>query len=212
MTASHSAERTGGALARNMSAPPRSTVRFRPYGAEPLSANRLKIAHKAAGLRRILRASPDVLLGAHLPALLGQMREARLESLAAARRHARQDEREGVARVRALRLAGLVALASTLEGAGPRLDAADLAGLSAEALQDRLSDLAGRFPGCPTLPAMAVAEPAGVRANRARSGTTSLLPVLWVLTHINGRSFDRDGLPLLAPDLAEGGAWDLFAP
>lgn len=202
---------TGG-FARNMSAPPRSTISFRPYGAAPYNPSRLKIAQRAAGLRRILRASPDVLLGVHLPALLEDMRGARLESLAAARRRDMQKARERIAQVRTLRLAGLAVLASNLDGAGPRLDAACLAGLSAEALQDRLSDLAGRLPGCTSLPAMAVAEPAGVRASVVRSSTTNILPVLWTLTHLNGRTFDRDGPPLLAPDLAEGAAWDLYAP
>jgi hypothetical protein len=31
-----------------------------------------------------------------------------------------------------------------------------------------------------------------------------------VLTHLNGRTFDRDGLPLLAQGLEDGRAYDLY--
>ena len=112
----------------------------------------------------------------------------------------------------ALRLAGLVVLASSLAAGAPAAGVAALAEEPLEALQDRLADLAGRLPPSPALPAMALAESLASGSSRGGPGATDALAVLWALTHLNGRTFDRNGLPILAPDLAAGGAWDFFAP
>lgn len=201
-----------GGFARNMSAPPRSTVSFRPYGTGAKQAGNTRAAPGNAGVRHILRADPDALLVARLPDTVRQMRELRREGLEAARRQGKAEAAERVARVRALRLAGLVALAASLDGAGRGVTAESLANETPETLQDRLVDQAGRLPPCPALPAMALAESVAGDDRRGVPACADALAVLWVLTHLNGRTFDRDGLPSLAPDLAEGGAWDLYAP
>lgn len=201
-----------GGFARNMSAPPRSTVSFRPYGSAAESTGKIGVTPEAAGLRHVLRADPDALLAARLPATVRRMRVLRADGLDAARGRDRQEARASIARVRALRLAGLVALASSFEAGAPAAVVEDLADQPLEALQDRLADLAGRLPPCPALPAMAVAESLAGGASGSVPGSTDVLAVLWTLTRLNGRTFDRDGLPSLAPDLAEGGAWDFYAP
>ncbi|MBM3151878.1 MAG: hypothetical protein FJ189_00260 [Gammaproteobacteria bacterium] len=199
-------------LAHNMSAPPRSTVSFRPYGTAVESTGKIGVTPGAAGLRHVLRADPDALLAARLPDTVRRMRALRADGLDAARGRYRQGARASIARVRALRLAGLVTLASSFEAGAPAVVVEDLADQPLEALQDRLADLAGRLPPCPALPAMAVAESLAGGVSGSVPGSTDVLAVLWTLTHLNGRTFDRDGLPILAPDLAEGGAWDFYAP
>lgn len=212
MTARPLIEVAGDGLARNMSAPPRSTVSFRPYGsAGPAGVGRASPA-EATGLRHILRADPGALLQACLPDTVRRMRSLRVSGPAGAGRQDKGTARADAASIHALRLAGLVALASALVTGGtlPGTDALETEPL--EVLNDRLVDLAGRLPPCPRLPAMAVAESLAGGSTRGDPGSTDVLPVLWTLTHLNGRTFDRDGLPILAPDLAEGGAWDFFAP
>jgi hypothetical protein len=205
-------EVAGGGLARNMSAPPRSTVSFRPYGTGSEPAGKTHATPGNAGLRHVLRADPDALLLARLPGTVRRMRELRQEGLEAARRQGKPEAAERVARVHALRLAGLIALASPLDGTGRGVTAEALADVTLESLQDRLVDLATHLPPCPSLPAMAVAESLAGGSMRGDTASVDALTVLWALTHLNGRTFDRDGLPSLATDLAEGGAWDLFAP
>jgi hypothetical protein len=212
MTARRLVEVAGCGLARNMSAPPRSTVSFRPYGTGAEPAGKTRPATENAGLRHVLRADPDALLLDRLPGTVHRMRELRQEGLDAARWQGKAEAAERVARVRALRLASLIALASSLDGAGRGVTAESLADETLESLQDRLVDWAGRLPLCPALPAMAVAESLAGGSMRGDPASLDALPVLWALTHLNGRTFDRDGLPSLAPDLADGGAWDFYAP
>lgn len=201
-----------GGVAHNMSAPPRSTVSFRPYGARAGKATKTGVMPASAGLRHLLRADPDVLLAACLPDTARRLRAWQREWLAAASGQNPAAASAHSTRLCALRLAGLVALAASLAVGAPAAVVADLAEEPLEALQDRLADLAGRLPSSPALPAMAVAESLAGDASRGGPGTTDALAVLWALTHLNGRTFDRHGPPILAPDLAAGGAWDLFAP
>lgn len=201
-----------GGVAHNMSAPPRSTVSFRPYGARAGKANTTGVTPASAGLRHLLRADPDALLAARLPDTARRLRAWQREGLAAASGPDPAAARSDSTRLYALRLAGLVVLASSLAAGAPTAVVADLAEEPLEALQDRLADLAGRLPPSPALPAMAVAASLAGDSSRGGPGATDALAVLWALTHLNGRTFDRHGPPILAPDLAAGGAWDLFAP
>jgi hypothetical protein len=140
------------------------------------------------------------------------MRELRPAPLAALRNENRSAVAQAAAAVRALRLAGLVTLASRLLDEDAPAVPESLGAGAIEILHDRLSDLARRLPACRRLPVMAVAVPLAGGSFRGGAGSTDAHAVLSALTHINGRTFDRDGLPLLVPDLAEGGAWDLYAP
>lgn len=190
------------ALARNMSAPPRSTFTFQPYGTA--SGNVGKPDGHPTGMAWRLRVSPDILLKAHVqPAAdaLGALRKQALE-------RARAADRTGVAdrlsELRRLRVRGLLLLAGRLAGEDPGDPEAPM-----ETLLDRLSDLAPRLPR-PDLPAMGTVEPARRGGPIVRRSTRNPVAGLWLLTHVNGRTFDRDGPAALAADLAEGGSLDLF--
>ena len=214
-------------LAHNMSAPPRSTVSFRPYGTAQVGSTASTTHEEGGNLRWVFRAQVDLLLKARRLAPASRNRPRRHTSAASAptrapegqspqaepvrtRGRPRTAEAGADPVVRARRLAGLVLLAAE-QASEPGLPGlAALAGEPAEALLDRLADLAGRLPPPQGLPALAVAEPAS-DATPKRAGSPDVLAVLWVLTHINGHTFDRDGLPLLVPDLAAGGIWDLYA-
>lgn len=205
----------GGArsgVAHNMSAPPRSTVSFRPYGVRANKAAKTGMTPESAGLRHVLRADPDALLSARLPDTAHRLRALQSAWLEATGGRDSQEARPNSTDLCALRLAGLVALASSLAAGTPAAGVAALAEEPLEALQDRLADLAGRLPPSPALPAMALAESLTGGLSGRSPSSTDALAVLWALTHLNGRTFDRNGPPILAPDLAAGGAWDLFAP
>lgn len=204
-------ERAWPGAVHNMSAPPRSTVCFRPYGAGDRAASSQASIGSGGGLRWMLRVQPDALLEACLPEVHGRMAELRAQALACGQAKQREQAALAVSRVRLLRLAGLTTLAGRLAGASDMPPPDMLARAPLETLLDRLADLATRLPVPESLPALALAErPGGKYPIRATS--TEPAATLWVLTHLNGRTFDRDSLPLLAPDLAEGGAWDLYAP
>lgn len=203
-------ERTPG-LARNMSAPPRSIVSFRPYGTTRSTSPAQARNGAGGGLRWLLRARPDTVLALCLPDLHARMGGLREGALEQARGGNREAAAGIVTEIRSLRLAGLVTVAAGLAGRRglPAPDA--LAKEPAESLLDRLEELARHLSPVSTLPAMAVAErSSGHKPGRTKAGDAHA--ALWVLTHLNGRTFDRDGLPLLAPDMAEGGTWDLFTP
>ena len=204
-------DEANGGLAHNMSAPPRSTVSFRPYGTTSATTPADALNGAGGGLRWIYRAHPDAVLKVHLPALEESMDRLRASALGKAQDKNREAAAEAVTRIRVLRLAGLVTLAAGLAGERgmPSLDV--LAGQPAEVLLDRLVDLADRMPVARSLPALAYAESWG-GMNLGRTADSDPHATLWVLTHVNGRTFDRDGPPLLAPDLLQGGAWDLFVP
>lgn len=205
-------EEQSGRLARNMSAPPRSTVSFRPYGVAGTTASTPAPSEKTCGLRWLLRADPDALLKAALPDIAQRMRDLRQQALSDAPSNDKTASLKHIARVRALRLAGLVSLAADITGVESEPDTV-LDEQSPEVLQDRLSDLACRLPDPPAwLPALAIAESLAGGGARNDPGSTDTLAVLWVLTRINGRTFDRNGLPHLPADLVDGGAYDLYVP
>jgi hypothetical protein len=108
------------------------------------------------------------------------------------------------AELRLLRLSGVVDLAASLTGTASDLPA----DVPLETLLDRLADLSRTLPQA-NLPAMGIVEPVTPEAHR-KPPAEDLLAALWVLTHLNGRTFDRDGLPLLAPGLEDGRAYDLY--
>lgn len=198
-------------LVNNMSAPPRSTVSFRPYGLAESTPNAPAPAEKTCGLQWLLRADPDALLQATLPSVGRLITELRHEALsllpgnAAGAMH--------VAKIRSLRIRGLVSLTAHLAGEDPGLDDFASEAQPLELLQDRLIDLASRLPRPPAgLPALAIAESLAGGGARSDPGSTDTLAVLWVLTRINGRTFDRQGLPHLPADIADGGTYDLYVP
>ena len=205
--------RTGCGLIHNMSAPPRSTVSFRPYGLADSTPSTPAPAEKTCGLKWVLRADPDALLNSALPDITSRMRDLRHEALALARGQDKAAASRNIARLRGLRLAGLITIAASLAGEESSWDGFAPDELPAEALQDRLADLASRLPSPPAwMPAMAIAESLAGGGARSDSGSTDALAVLWVLTRINGRTFDREGFPHLPADIAEGGAYDLYVP
>lgn len=130
------------------------------------------------------------------------MQALRADGLEAARGHDKQQARTSIPRVGALRLAGLVALALSFQAGAPAAVVEALAHHPLEALRDRLADLAGRLPPCPALPAMAVALSLASGVSAKPAASMDVLAVLWSLTHLNGRNFERDGLPSLAPWIA----------
>jgi hypothetical protein len=206
-------EEQAGRLAHNMSAPPRSTVSFRPYGLAQSTASAPAPSGQTCGLQWLLRADPDALLKAALPDIAQRMQDLRQEALSQARGKDKQAASKNIAKLRSLRLAGLVSLAADLAGveSGPGGTASDRQPL--ETLQDSLTDLASRLPDPPAwLPALAIAESLAGGGARSDAGSTDTLAVLWALTRINGRTFDREGIPHLPADLAEGGAYDLYVP
>jgi hypothetical protein len=192
-------------VVRNMSAPPRSTITFNPYGVDATPKCGSGSNEAAKGLRWVLRAEPVAILQAHLPGTGERVNDMFTAAL-------RQDTRPPPAvfsRIHALILAGLVVVASRLAGDEPQRTVECLEKLPPEVLQDRLTELARRLPPCPDLPAMAAAQPwSGLRLGYP--SCTDPLAVLYVLTHINGRTFDRDGSPLLAEGLEEGRVYDLY--
>ena len=200
-------------LAHNMSAPPRSTVTFRPYGSANATASAPSPSAETCGLKWLLRADPDALLKDALPDVARRMRELRHEALSLAQGQDKAAASRNIAAVRALRIGGLASLAARLAGEGSALDGVDPCKEPLEALLDRLADLAERLPDPPPeLPALAIAESLAGGGARSDPGSTDALAVLWVLTRINGRTFDREGLSHLPPDIAEGGAYDLYVP
>lgn len=209
--ARESALETAHDLARNMSAPPRSTVSFRPYGTTSATTPAQALNGTGGGLRWIFRVHTDSVLKAHLPDLAERMGKLRSSALDDARGQDKESAAHAVSQVRSLRLAGLLSLAAILAGEDDQPSPDALAEVPVETLLDRLSDLARRMPIVRSLPALAFAE-RWCGLGLGRTATDDPHAALWVLTHLNGRTFDRDGAPLLAPDLAEGGAWDLYAP
>jgi len=199
-------------LIRNMSAPPRSTVCFRPYGIAHEGTAQEAAPERASGLRWLFRADPDALLQVALPGTTQRMRDLRHAALKEAREQDKSAASRNIGKVRALRLAGLVRLAADFAGEVASRDGMDPEDATPEALHDRLVDLARCLPLPPGLPALGIVESLAGGSYRGGPGSTDALPVLWVLTHLNGHTFDRDGLPILAPDLAEGGAYDIYAP
>ena len=187
-----------GGLARNMSAPPRSSISFRPYRSEAA----LPGVAATNSLCWRLRADPDALIRAHRPGLNRRMGALRRQVQACA-----QDQPRSAAltaELRLLRLSGVLDLAASLTGTASDLPA----DVPLETLLDRLADLSRRLPQA-NLPAMGIVEPVTPEAHR-KPPAEDLLAALWVITHLNGRTFDRDGLPLLAPGLEDGRAYDLY--
>jgi hypothetical protein len=200
-------------MAHNMSAPPRSTVTFRPYGWAGATANAPPPPERTCGLERLLRADPDALLADALPDVARRMHDLRREALSRAQAQDKAAAARQIAAVRALRIGGLISLAARLAAVDPVPDAFEACEEPLEALLDCLADLAGRLPSPPAwLPALAIAETLAGGGAGSDPGSTDALAVLWVLTRVNGRTFDRDGLPHLPADLAEGGTYDLYAP
>lgn len=200
-------------LAHNMSAPPRSTVTFRPYGSSNAPTSTSPPSAEACGLKWLLRADPDTLIKNSLPEVAGRMRELRHEALSMAQGQDKAAAAQKIAAVRALRIGGLLSLAANLVGEDCASDNFAPGEEPLEALLDRLADLASRLPTPPAvLPALAIAESLAGGGARSASGSTDVLAVLWTLTRINGRTFDREGLPHLPHDLAEGGTYDLYVP
>lgn len=198
-------------LIHNMSAPPRSTVSFRPYGLSESTPSTPPPAEKTCGLKWVLRADPDALLRSVLPEVTARMRDLRREGLA--HEQDKAGASRNIARLRGLRLAGLITIAAGLAGEESPWDGLAPDEMPVEALQDRLADLAGRLPPAPAwMPAMAIAESLAAGGARSDPGSTDALAVLWVLTRINGRTFDRQGFPHLPADIAKGGAYDLYVP
>jgi hypothetical protein len=187
-----------GGLARNMSAPPRSSISFRPYRSEAA----LPGVAATNSLCWRLRADPDALIRAHRPKLNRRMGALRRQVQACA-----QDQPRSAAltaELRLLRLSGVLDLAASLTGTASDLPA----DVPLETLLDRLADLSRTLPQA-NLPAMGIVEPVTPEAHR-KPPAEDLLAALWVITHLNGRTFDRDGLPLLAPGLEDGRAYDLY--
>lgn len=200
-------------LIHNMSAPPRSTVSFRPYGLAESTPSAPPPAETTCGLKWVLRADPDALLRSALPDVTARMRDLRHEALALAQEQDKAAASRNIARLRGLRLAGLITIAASLASEASPWDGLAPDELPVEALQDRLADLASRLPPPPPwMPAMAIAESLAGGGARSDPGSTDALAVLWALTHINGRTFDLEGPPHLAADIAEGGAYDLYVP
>lgn len=200
-------------LVHNMSAPPRSTVTFRPYGSGDATTSVPPPCAETCGLEWLLRADPDALLRNALPEVAGRMRERRNEAPSLAQGQDKATAARNIAAVRALRIGGLLSLAAKLTGEDCAPGKIDPGEEPLEALLDRLADVAGRLPAPPPeLPALAVAESLAGGGARSDPGSTDVLAVLWTLTRINGRTFDREGLPHLPLDLAEGGIYDLYVP
>ncbi len=198
MNLAYPGETCVGGLARNMSAPPRSSISFRPYRSEAA----LPGVAATNSLCWRLRADPDALIRAHRPGLNRRMGALRRQVQACA-----QDQPRSAAltaELRLLRLSGVVDLAASLSGTASDLPA----DVPLETLLDRLADLSRTLPQA-NLPAMGIIEPVTPEAHR-KPPAEDLLAALWVLTHLNGRTFDRDGLPLLAPGLEDGRAYDLY--
>jgi hypothetical protein len=198
MNLAYPGETCVGGLARNMSAPPRSSISFRPYRSEAA----LPGVAATNGLCWRLRADPDALIRAHRPGLNRRMGSLRRQVQACA-----QDQPRSAAltaELRLLRLSGVLDLAASLTGTASDLPA----DVPLETLLDRLADLSRTLPQA-NLPAMAIVEPVTPEAHR-KPPAEDLLAALWVLTHLNGRTFDRDGLPLLAQGLEDGRAYDLY--
>lgn len=198
MNLAYPGETCVGGLARNMSAPPRSSISFRPYRSEAA----LPGVAATNSLCWRLRADPDALIRAHRPGLNRRMGALRRQVQACA-----QDQPRSAAltaELRLLRLSGVLDLAASLTGTASDLPA----DVPLETLLDRLADLSRTLPQA-NLPAMGIVEPVTPEAHR-KPPAEDLLAALWVLTHLNGRTFDRDGLPLLAPGLEDGRAYDLY--
>ncbi len=198
MNLAYPGETCVGGLARNMSAPPRSSISFRPYRSEAA----LPGVAATNSLCWRLRADPDALIRAHRPKLNRRMGALRRQVQACAEDQPRSAAL--TAELRLLRLSGVVDLAASLTGTASDLPA----DVPLETLLDRLADLSRTLPQA-NLPAMGIVEPVTPEAHR-KPPAEDLLAALWVLTHLNGRTFDRDGLPLLAPGLEDGRAYDLY--
>jgi len=198
MNLAYPGETCVGGLARNMSAPPRSSISFRPYRSEAA----LPGVAATNSLCWRLRADPDALIRAHRPKLNRRMGALRRQIQA----YAEDQPRSAAltAELRLLRLSGVVDLAASLTGTASDLPA----DVPLETLLDRLVDLSRTLPQA-NLPAMGIVEPVTPEAHR-KPPAEDLLAALWVLTHLNGRTFDRDGLPLLAQGLEDGRAYDLY--
>jgi hypothetical protein len=198
MNLAYPGETCVGGLARNMSAPPRSSISFRPYRSEAT----LPGVVATNGLCWRLRADPDALIRAHRPGLNRRMGALRRQVQACAQNQPRSAAL--TAELRLLRLSGVLDLAASLSGTVSDIPA----DVPLETLLDRLADLSRTLPQA-NLPAMGIVEPVTPEAHR-KPPAEDLLAALWVLTHLNGRTFDRDGLPLLAPGLEDGRAYDLY--
>ena len=205
-----SQESASQGLAQNMSAPPRSTISFRPYGIDPDDTGAARPA-SGQGLRWLLRADPDALLLAHLPEVRQRMTALNRQALAFSKAGDTPASQKLLARVSCLRLGGLVLLAEQRVVRTSATDFAPLEEQPAEVLLDRLTDLAARFTHPPAwLPALGIVEPVESMKKDAHPDSTDVLACLWLLTHLNGRTFDRDGPSLLASGLAENQAYDLY--
>lgn len=190
-------------LAQNMSAPPRSTFTFQPYGTQA-QASKVSVKPQAGGLVWRLSVDPDALLAAHAPAVSKALARLRRQALTRARKEAPGAAPEAIATQHLARLRGLIELAGRLAGVRPTDTEAPI-----EALLDRLADLAPHLPR-PDLPALGVVERTPQAEPSPHPPTTDLAAGLWLLTHVNGRTFDRDGPATLVPGLAEGGRFDLY--
>lgn len=193
-----------GGFARNMSAPPRSTVSFRPYGAGPLPASG---GESASGLQRIARASVLGLIDAHNP-----VRGRRIMPLGERVSHLAHKRDPAVAGVRARYHAeifrGMVGVAASL--LGKKLPLPEL--LSEERLSDLMSDIAQQLSP-PALPAMGIVEqPGSFSVLECPTGVDPLHAGLWLLTHLNGRTFVRDMQAIPVPSPFASSVYELYAP
>lgn len=176
-------------LARNMSAPPRSTFSFQPYGSRTSTPPDVA---RPVGLREIARASLGGLIAVQAP-----VRARRIQALSEKVNHLAHRHDPGTPPVRAELhgeiVAGLAAVAAHLLGEPvPCPDPP-----TSENLSDLLARVALRLTP-PALPAMGVVERLGSQDVLAcPAGLEPLLAGFWLLTHVNGHSFDRDGQPML---------------
>lgn len=199
-----------GYWVRNMSAPPRSQISFRPYGlgtpesgagdgapGPVTAADRTQ----ATGLRHILRVDLDDML--NIPEVSGNYPH--LDRLVLIRLLAHAE-----ALIDCQPTPGLAELA--FDESERVLSLARNRVPPNECLRDRLADLASSLPPPPALlPALALVETDG--SLLAGSPThCEPLAMLWVVTHINGNTFDRNGRPILAHKLGQRSRFDLYAP
>lgn len=191
-------------LAHNMSAPPRSTFTFQPFGTRTTGKSGKDGTARACGLTWRLGVDPDLLIATHAPVAAQAMERLRQQALA----RAQKKDTAGTAKIHAsLRLARLRGLLELAGRFAEYIAPAPTAPL--ETLLDHLADQATRLPR-PDLPALGVVEHVPQGSPSPRASTTDLTAGLWLLTHVNGRTFDRDGPATLAPNLAEGGQFNLF--
>jgi hypothetical protein len=195
---------TGGRLAQNMSAPPRSTVSFQPYGtARPRSGDVSPAT--ATGLRLRLRASVRGIVEFHDP-----RRGKRIERLGRQVSDLAHKRDPAVVPVRDKyhdeMLHGLIAAVCSLDGTTPSV----AKGHDREQLIDLITERVSKLPR-PDLPAMGAVNRLG--SYSALDSTVEedrLLSGLWLLTHINGDTFDRDGQAMLVASPFASSVYELY--